>query len=209
VEILRQKGYAYPDDRVEAMVKEGIVQAAALGWYVVGEKFRRRSLHLRWLSNVMRPSCLSMEYALRYHDLIPEDVPVLTAVTPLRSVAYDRPFGRFRYVRIPAAAFPPGQTIVTLRDSVGGEERFFLASPGKALADRVWIDRGIASAPPCDWERVLFEDLRLDEEGLARLPSEEMLRFAQAYRSRKLASLAAYLERIGGGSACQRKSSGK
>lgn len=207
MEILRQKGYAYPNDRIEAMVKEGIVQAAALGWYVVGETFRRRSLHLRWLSNVMRPSYLSMEYALRYHDLIPEDVPVLTAVTPLRSVAYDRPFGQFRYTRIPVAAFPPGQTIATRRDSIGGEERFFLASPEKALADRVWTDRGIAS--PCDWERVLFEDLRLDEDGLARLSSEEMLRFAQAYRSRKLASLAAYLGRIGGEAACQRKSSGK
>jgi hypothetical protein len=84
VELLKKEGYAYPKDRISALLREEALLRVAKNWYVLGPKYQRRSLHLRWLSNVMYPSCLSLEYALWYYDMIPEHPEAFTAVSPLR-----------------------------------------------------------------------------------------------------------------------------
>jgi hypothetical protein len=57
---LVNRGYSRPDDRIASLVREGSIIRLAKGWYASGATFRRRPLHLRWLSNIMYVSCLSL-----------------------------------------------------------------------------------------------------------------------------------------------------
>lgn len=195
VEALVSRGYSRPDDRIASLVREGSMIRLARGWYASSAIFRRRPLHLRWLSNIMYVSCLSLNYALGYWGLIPEQVEVFTAITPLRGAAFDTDVGRFVYSEVPEAAFHPGRTIAALKDAAGGEERFFITVPEKALADLIWSDRRVLL--PVDWEAYLFEDLRLEETFVGGIPADVMLGYAKVYGSRKLASLASWLTKGG------------
>ncbi|GAB6281059.1 MAG: hypothetical protein STSR0007_12080 [Thermovirga sp.] len=195
VEALVQGGYSRPDDRIASLVKCGAVVKVARGWYATGNAFRRRSLHLRWLSNIMYASCLSLNYALWHWGLIPEHVEALTAITPLRKAGFNTDIGRFLYTRVPNAAFSMGRTIAVVKDTAGGDERFFITVPEKALADVIWADRRVS--PSTGWDEYLFEDLRIDESFIRGVSASMMLGFAEAYGSRKLASLASWFEERG------------
>lgn len=196
VKALVNRGYSRPDDRIASLVKEGSIIRLARGWYLSGAVFRRRPLHLRWLSNIMYASCLSMSHALSYWGLIPEHVEVFTAVTPLRGTTFDTEVGRFIYSQVPDAAFAPGRVLAVTNDPSGGEERFFVTAPEKALADLVWSDKRIKL--PVDWNSYLFDDIRLEESFVEKMVSEPMFDYARAYGSRKLASLASWLSHRGG-----------
>ena len=188
VEVLAQQGYRRTGDRIATLAAQGVVRRVSRDWYVLGPDWRRRLLHRRWLANqILLPSVLSLEWALGFHGLIPEGVEVLTSVTPCRGREYDTPEGTFLYVRVPEGAFPPGRRVGTL-----GEERFLVVSPEKALADRVWTARLPASV---DWEAYLAEDLRLDEGFWRAADTEELRRFAEAFGSRRLSSLALFFDR--------------
>ena len=188
VEVLAQQGYRRTGDRIVTLAAQGVVRRVSRDWYVLGPDWRRRPLHRRWLANqILLPSVLSLEWALGFHGLIPEGVEVLTSVTPRRGREYDTPEGTFLYVRVPEGAFPPGRRVGTL-----GEERFLVVSPEKALSDRVWAARLPASV---DWEAYLAEDLRLDEGFWRAADTEELRRFAEAFGSRRLSSLASFFDR--------------
>ena len=115
-----------------------------------------------------RPSYLSFDYALAYYGLIPERVYSLTsAITEKhKNKQYDNKFGTFTYQNIPSSVFPYG--IITLNES------YQIASKEKALADKLY------SLPPAtslkELKKLLFEWLRLDEDGFACL-SQDDLRF--------------------------------
>jgi hypothetical protein len=203
VEILLQRGYRRPDDAIASLTAKGIIERVTREWFLLGPLWRRRSIHKRWLANqLLLPSTLSLEYALQFHGLIPESVEVFTSVTPLRSREYRSPTGTFTYIRIPEEAFCLGRTVATLPDSTGKSERFFIASPEKALADKIWLEN---LPSPVDWETYLIDDLRLDEDFWSKAKIDEILRFGKAYRSRKVTSLATFFRLCDG----RRKSHGR
>ncbi len=193
LELLERCGYPRPGDRISALRQEGAILKVAGGWYVLGDSFRRRSLHLRWLSNIMRASVVSLQYALWHYGLIPEHVEVLTAITPLRSAFYETATGLFSYLEVPRKAFRTGTTIALLPDSEGRDERFLIATPAKALADLVQSEHGLSAST--DWRAYFEDDIRLYPEYAGVVSSVEMLTFAEAYASPTLTSLALWLEK--------------
>lgn len=191
-EELSRQGYCRVSDRIALLANQGVVRRITRDWFVLGTLWRKRNLHLRWLANqLLLPSTLSLEYALGFYGLIPEATGTFTSVTPRRGRGFETSEGSFLYTAIPSKAFPCGRTLASL-----GEERFFLASPEKALADKVWTERLPTSM---DWEVYLAEDLRLDEGFWSSARMEELRRFAAAYGSRKLSSLASFFEKWRGG----------
>ena len=68
------------------------------GVYLLAEPYRRIELWDPYLTSLLkRPSYLSLEKALEYHNCIPEAVPVYTAVTPKRQASFICPVGTFSY----------------------------------------------------------------------------------------------------------------
>jgi len=191
IEVL--KGLAYPRNRINDLLKHGIIIRVKKGLYVFGDKYRRHPYSKELLANlVYGPSYVSLDYALAYLGLIPERVEALTSVTPNRSRKFITPVGLFLYRQIPAQAYEVGMA------RVEGEhgQAFLIASPEKALADKIVSVRGARIASIGEMGRFLEEDLRIDIGAIRSLSMERIEDFAGRYRSLRLRRLRGYLRRL-------------
>lgn len=187
------KGLSSPRDKITDMLRQGIIIRVKKGLYVFGEKYRRYPYSKELLANlVYGPSYVSLDYALAYYGLIPEGVEALTSVTPNRPRRFSTPVGLFIYRQILARAYEAGMV------RVDGEhdQAFLIASPEKALADKIVSVRGTPIASIGELGRFLDEDLRIDAGAIRSLSAERIDEFAGRYRSLKLRRLSGYLRRL-------------
>jgi hypothetical protein len=185
--------YSRPRARITALLRDGVIVRVKKGLYVFGEAERRNPYCRELLANLLYgPSYISLEYALARHGLIPERVETVTSVTCGRSRAFDTPVGRFTYRRIPLGAFPIGMDLA----ETGDGRSFFLATPEKALADKLVEERGAAVVSQKEFLIHLTENLRIEESVLRTLEPERLENIAGFYKSRKLRLLAALVGRL-------------
>lgn len=178
--------YARPRDKITSLLRQGRIVRVKKGLYVFGDEDRRRPLVRELLANLIYgPSYLSLEYALHYHGLTPEGTEALTSVTCGRSRTFRSAVGVFSYRRIPMNAFRVGMDRVQLDDG----RAFLIATPEKALADKIVADRGADVGSREALRGYLLDSLRVDPGSLARLDSESLEEIAQGYRSRKIRML--------------------
>jgi hypothetical protein len=187
------KGLAYPRNRINDLLRQGIIIRVKKGLYIFCDKYRKHPYSRELLANlVYGPSYVSLDYALAYYGLIPERVEALTSVTPNRTRRFSTPVGLFLYRQIPARAYEEGAVLVE-----GEHDRAFLiASPEKALADKIVSVRGVPIASIGEMGRFLEEDLRIDSGAIRSLSAEKIEDFAGRYRSLRLRRLSGYLRRI-------------
>lgn len=187
------KGYERPRDKITSLLRQGAIIRVKKGIYVFGPNLARRPFSREVLANMIYgPSCISLDYALHYHGLIPERVEAVTSVTSGRARRFSTPVGLFIYRQIPPAAYPVGIDQVTLE----GGRAFLMAVPEKALADKVHDDRGTGIRSQGDMRRYLLQNLRIDAGSLATLRTETLTILAERYRSRKLRLLGAVVTRL-------------
>ena len=120
------------------------------------------------------PSYLSLESALAYRGWIPEAVYSFASASLGRSREFETPFGVFSYKRVPQKNFYAGVERIELETGAA----FFMAEPLKAMADLVYLTG-------CDWNsaKPVVESLRVEEENLSELKSEDFEEIAECYRS--------------------------
>lgn len=187
------KGLAYPRNRINDLLRQGVVLRVKKGLYVFGDRYRRRPYSKELLANLIYgPSYVSLDYALAYHGLIPERVEALTSVTPNRSRRFATPVGLFVYRQIPARAYEVGAVRVEAED----RQAFLIASPEKALADKVVSVRGRRVASIAEMGRFLEADLRVDAGALRPLSAERIDDYGARYRSLKLRHLGGLVRRV-------------
>jgi predicted transcriptional regulator of viral defense system len=162
------------------------------GLYCFGEAFRREPLSREYLANLIYgPSYVSLEYALSHHGLIPERVETITSVTTRRSRDFDTPFGTFSYRMLNGPRYAVGAVLET-----AGNTSFLVASPEKALADKVWTDKRFSGLRLSDYDAYLSDDLRIDREALSKFDYSRLQVIATAYDSAKINKLVRYLKRL-------------
>jgi hypothetical protein len=185
--------YSRPRDKISDLLRKGVIIRVKKGIYIFGEDYRRRPFSREILANLIYgPSYISLEYALHYFGLIPERVEAVTSVTTGRSRKYATPVGLFRYRMIPLAAFRMGMDRVELDDG----RSFLIATPEKALADKIRDDRGNGLQTQGQLMDYLENNLRVDPTALAKLNSEYLGAIAHRYGSRKLQLLSKLLRRL-------------
>jgi hypothetical protein len=186
------KGYSRPRDKITDLLRENQIIRVKKGLYIFGPDHRKRPYSREILANlVYGPSYISLEYALSYHGLIPERVETLTSVTTGRSRTFTTPVGLFKYNMIPLPAFQTGMMRIELDD--GGA--FLIATPEKALVDKIFIDRGSEIRTLKGLEVYLFDDLRIDQDLFNSLNNSHIFEFADRYRSSKLQLLSNLLRK--------------
>ena len=187
------KELSSPRDKVTDMLRQGVIIRVKKGLYVFGDKFRRYPYSKELLANlVYGPSYVSLDYALAYYGLIPERVEALTSVTPNRPRRFSTPVGLFVYRRIPAGAYEAGMA----RMEMEHDQAFLIATPEKALADKIVSVRGPRIASIGEMSQFLEEDLRIDPGAIRSLSAERIDEFAGRYRSLRLRRLSGYLRRL-------------
>jgi hypothetical protein len=186
--------YASPRDCITRLLREGTIIRIKKGLYIFGEDERREPFSRELLANLIYgPSFISFESALSFYGLIPERVETLLSVTTGRSREFDTPIGRFVYCSARKDSFSLGVVRVS-----EGRTPFLIASPERALADKIRSDRRGPLSGLAVMREYLFDDLRLDESGFLKMDPGSMERLAEALGSKKVAFCAKLLSQMKG-----------
>ena len=184
--------YSKARDKITKLLDSGNIVRIKKGLYCFAETLRKHALSREYLANLIYgPSYVSLEYAMAYHGLIPERVNIVISVTTRRSRDFDTPFGRFSYRRMTENRY---NCAADLAESAGIS--FLMATPEKALTDKVWTDKRLTNPSVSEIEEYLIDDLRLDPERLAELAGERLRRIGLAFSSRKIDNLIRYVESL-------------
>jgi predicted transcriptional regulator of viral defense system len=187
------KEYARPRDKITDLIRKGVIVRIKKGLYVLGQGYAQRPYSKELLANLIYgPSYISLDWALRHYDMIPERVEAVTSVTTGRSRRFVTPAGLFIYRNIPLTAFRYGMTQMETEDG----KTFLIASAAKALCDKIRDDRGIGMRSIKEMQRYLTTELRMDESALAALDPSQIEKIANGYQSAKLRLLKKYLDRL-------------
>lgn len=184
--------YRKPRDGIQRLVAAGDIVRIRKGLYAFAAPFRRQPMVREQLANLIYgPSYVSLDSALSFHGLIPERVEAVTSVTTGRSRHFDTPFGTFSYRMLSLARYAVG-TVWLPKDAPS----FLMASPEKALADKVWMDKRFAGTRVGDFGPYLLDDLRMAPQGLRTLDAARLEAVGQAYASPKIGNLLRFLQRL-------------
>jgi predicted transcriptional regulator of viral defense system len=160
-------GFADQRGKIARMQESGELIALRRGLYA-----SRPDLDPHGLAGpIYGPSYISFETALAWHGMIPEGVAEILSATPKRAASFENSFGRFRYLAIPKKVYPIGVLRIT-----GADVPFLIASPTKALVDRIAREPGFRSmADVARW----MEEMRI--EIAAGLDRKELAECALGY----------------------------
>jgi len=165
------KDYSRPYDKINELVKQGILQVVKRGIYAPGPKLNMAMPGPFLMANhLLGPSYVSLESALSHWGLIPEKVFETTSVTTRNSKVYKTPVGRFSYahVALPYYAFGIQRVDLTKRQTV------MIATPEKALCDKIITTSGLLLRSTKQVMELLIEDLRIKEQALRNLNINEI-----------------------------------
>ena len=108
------------------------------GLYCLAPPFQKVKPHPFLVANyLLSGSYVSLQSALAFFGMIPEYVPLTTSVTTGRPAQWETPLGVFDFRHIQVDFFD-GYRFVDL----GENQRAFIATPGKALLDLVYLEPG-------------------------------------------------------------------
>lgn len=160
------RDYRRPYDKINELTHQGYLLPIKRGLFIAGPKLRLTRPDPFLLANhLYGPSYVSLESALAYWGMIPEKVMETVSVTTKFAKKYDTPIGRFTYIHMlpPYYAFGIQQVTLTERQQV------LMASPEKALCDKIITTSGILLRSKKQTMDLLLEDLRLSETALKEL----------------------------------------
>jgi hypothetical protein len=179
--------------KISYMTKQGILIRLKKGLYTFSEFYQDSSVDTISIANrLYAPSYVSFDYALSYYGLIPERVYEVTSATLHAKKVFETPFGRFSYRPIPIEVYALG--VDWLYDEVNGGK--FIATPEKALCDKIRGDRGVGRLKQEKMREYLMYDLRIEWEALLELDVGLIEEIANKYKSYNLKSLSSILKSV-------------
>lgn len=115
-------------------VNSGRVYQLRRGLYAIAPPYQKTIPHPFLVANhLQRSSYVSLQSVLAFYGMIPDTVTVITSVGTGRPEKLATPLGTFEYRHVKSTLFFGYQVI-----DVGGQE-IFVATPGKALLDLVYL----------------------------------------------------------------------
>jgi predicted transcriptional regulator of viral defense system len=166
---------------VDRATDAGEVLRLKRGLYMLAPAYSRSNPHPFAVAAMLHsPSHVSLETALGFHGMIPEAVYQVASVTSLRSRRFDTPIGVFTFQHVPARAPLAGVEARKILDIYWA----FVASPLRALADMVYLDRSVSwSGGGMRW---LLESLRIEPDDLRGIAFDRCDEIVDAFGSRRV-----------------------
>jgi len=160
------KEYKRPNDKLHALLKDNVLEAVKKGLYIAGPALKAGKPEPFLLANhILGPSYVSMDAALSYYGLIPERVYEVSSMTTKASRQFDTPMGIFSYTRLRLPYYVFGIRQLRLTD----DQYALVASPQKALFDKVVTTPGLLFRSKKDVADYLIDNLRMEEDSLKNL----------------------------------------
>lgn len=160
------KEYKRPNDKISELVREGELQYLKRGLYVPGPNTDLSIPgHFLIANHLHGPSYVSLETAMSYWGFIPERVYETSSITLKASKTYKTKIGKFTYRHISSPYYSFGIQRVSLTE----RQVALVASPEKAICDKIATTAGVSLRSVRQTLDFLTEDLRIDEEALRTL----------------------------------------
>ena len=165
------KEYKRPYDKITELVKEGILILVRRGVYIPGPNLNMPKPESYLLANhLLGPSYVSLESALSHWGLIPERVYETSSVTIQKTAVYNTPAGRFSNRQIPVPDYSFGIQRVELTK----KQIALMASPEKALCDKIITTSGLLLRSSKQAKEFLMEELRIERSLLQNINYKEI-----------------------------------
>lgn len=170
--------YAAIRQKINELLKAEVIVRVKKGLYVFSPEFNLAPVCKEVLANLIYgPSCISLDYALAFHGLIPDRVHTITSVTPKRDKEFDTPLGKFSYRYLSEKKYPHGIEQVWIDKS----HPVLMASPEKAFIDYVTLNKVPSIVDADAARRFLLSDLRIDKEDLQRIDPLKLMELNRIY----------------------------
>ena len=172
--VLELHEYANPNTKIQRLIKDKKLFKIKQGLYETNI-----NINPFYLTNIIYgPSYISFQTALSYYGMIPERVYAITSATlnKHKSKEYKNEFGTYLYNDVPSNAFPYG--ILRIEEN---EYCYFIATKEKALCDMLYEYSPVFSMK--EIEKLLFDDLRIDEEKFNSLDMNFLIELASLYKN--------------------------
>lgn len=131
-------GFSYRQlDRWE---KKGYLKKIKRGFYCFYSQQMDRNLLFYAANKIYTPSYVSLEMALKYYGLIPEEIFQITSVSAKKTAGFKTLIGNFSYRRIKPGLYW-GYRLVDF-----GKQKILLAEPEKAVLDYLYINPKLKTA---------------------------------------------------------------
>ena len=165
------KDYQSPNDKISELIKSEELISIRRGLYITGPKMDLPTPEPFLIANHLRgPSYVSLESALSYWNMIPERAYEISSVTIRTSKLYKTPVGRFSYQQLKIPYYSFGIKNI----EYSPKQTMLVASPEKALCDKVVLTPKIYLRSIKQTQEFLLEDLRMDTEVLSTLDTKMM-----------------------------------
>jgi predicted transcriptional regulator of viral defense system len=138
------------------------------GLYTLAPPFQKVIPHPFLIANRLVPgSYISLQSALAYYGLIPENVPITTSVTTSRPGNYSTLLGQYHFRHVQTDWFRAYKQV-----DLGNNQKAFVAIPEKALLDLIYLEAGSDSIAYLSELRLQAMD-QLDLQRLLQLAGKE------------------------------------
>jgi hypothetical protein len=165
------KDHKEPNHKIDELLSDGLLEIVRDGLYIPTKKlspFRPEPFLLA--NHLFGPSYVSFDSALSFYGLIPERVYEVTSATTKRAERLITSTGAFSFARLPLPYYSFGIRNLKL----GDEQYILIASPEKALFDKVVATIGVKLNSSKSATEYLIENLRIDEDDLQELDTKVM-----------------------------------
>jgi predicted transcriptional regulator of viral defense system len=154
----------HPDKKLIELERKGLIIRIKRNLYVVSPNVHHQEISRELLANhLYRPSYVSFESALSYYGLIPERVYSMLSVCTKQRKQYNTPLGNFEYVKAPENYFQIG----IHQEIINNSYAFLIASPEKALCDKIVNSRNVRIQSVKAMHEYLENDLRFEISALS------------------------------------------
>ncbi|OFY85167.1 MAG: hypothetical protein A3F72_05145 [Bacteroidetes bacterium RIFCSPLOWO2_12_FULL_35_15] len=158
--------YKSPNDKISELMASGEIMQIKKGMYIVSSEYRNQNISKEILANLIYgPSYVSLDFALSYYGMIPERVMITTSITPKRSKIFSTLFGEFTYTHSPINYYHIGIS----QEKNENQFNFLIASPEKALCDKIVFTKKLNLYSVSSMRYFLFDDLRIDFQNIKKL----------------------------------------
>lgn len=163
--------YKRPNDKIKSLKEKGIIKSVKRGIYIPGENTNMQIPESSLIANhIYGPSYISMETALSHYNLIPEHVYAVTSMTIKPSKDFRTSIGLYSYSYLPLPYYAFGIKNVILQEN----QRVIMASPEKALADKIGTTHGVILRSMNNAQNYVFENLRMEQSDLKDFDTKQM-----------------------------------
>jgi hypothetical protein len=166
------KTYKHPRVKINQLIKTQQIIRVKKGIYV---KADQTYSPLVLANMIYGPSYVSQDFALSLYGLIPERVSTVTSMTTGRNKEFATPCGNFSYEHLAPHVYPHGLR----RAQIEGSRAYLIASPEKALFDRIWTIKGLDTLKKL--EDYLEADMRLDFSNIKQIKISNLKKLAALY----------------------------